>query len=198
MKKTINKALLFCLTLAPFAAQSHEANSLPYGPFLSGITHPVLGFDHLLAMISVGMISAQIGGRAIWSVPTTFVVVMFIGGLIGINIEGLRGYEIGIAVSVLLLGSALAADKRISNNFAMIAVGVFAIFHGYAHGEEIPSVAEPIPYVSGFMMGTIMLHLTGLVLADISTHYKSGKTILRVAGLGIALSGLYFLTSVFI
>ena len=83
----INKALLFCLTLAPFAAQSHEANSLPYGPFLSGITHPVLGFDHLLAMISVGMISAQIGGRAIWSVPTTFVVVMFIGGLIGINIE---------------------------------------------------------------------------------------------------------------
>ena len=110
MKKTINKALLFCLALTPFAAQSHEANSLPYGPFLSGITHPVLGFDHLLAMISVGMISALIGGRAIWSVPSTFVVVMFIGGLIGINIEGLRGYEIGIALSVLLLGSALAAD----------------------------------------------------------------------------------------
>lgn len=198
MKKTINKFLLFCLALAPFAVQSHEANSLPYGPFLSGITHPVLGFDHLLAMVSVGMISAQIGGKAIWGVPSTFVIVMFIGGLVGINIEGLTGYEIGIALSVLLLGSALAADKTIPSNFAMIAVGVFAIFHGYAHGEEIPTVAEPIPYVSGFMMGTIMLHITGLILADISTHYKSGKIILRVAGFGIALSGLYFLTSVFI
>ena len=195
---TINKFLLFCLALSPFAVQSHEANSFPYGPFLSGITHPVLGFDHFLAMVSVGMISAQIGGKAIWSVPSTFVIVMFIGGLIGINIEGLRGYEIGIALSVLLLGSTLAADKTIPSNFAMIAVGVFAIFHGYAHGEEIPTVAEPIPYVSGFMMGTIMLHITGLILADISTHYKSGKIILRVAGFGIALSGLYFLTSVFI
>ena len=198
MKKIINKILLSCLALTPFAVQSHEANSLPYGPFLSGITHPVLGFDHLLAMVSVGMISAQIGGKAIWSVPSTFVIVMFIGGLVGINIEGLTGYEIGIALSVLLLGSALAADKTIPSNFAMIAVGVFAIFHGYAHGEEIPTVAEPIPYVSGFMMGTIMLHITGLILADISTHYNSGKIILRVAGFGIALSGLYFLSSVFI
>ena len=197
MKKTINKALLFCLTLAPFAAQSHEANSLPYGPFLSGLTHPVLGFDHLLAMVSVGMISAQIGGRAVWSVPATFVFVMFIGGLVGINFEGLKGYEFGIALSVLLLGSALAADKTISSNLAMVAVGIFAIFHGYAHGEEIPTVAEPIPYVSGFMMGTVLLHVSGLVLADISTHYKSGKIILRIAGLGIALSGLYFLISAF-
>ena len=126
------------------------------------------------------------------------IVCNIIGGLVGINIEGLTGYEIGIALSVLLLGSALAADKTIPSNFAMIAVGVFAIFHGYAHGEEIPTVAEPIPYVSGFMMGTIMLHITGLILADISTHYNSGKIILRVAGFGIALSGLYFLSSVFI
>jgi urease accessory protein len=79
----------------------------------------------------------------------------------------------------------------------MVAVGIFAIFHGYAHGEEIPTVAEPIPYVSGFMMGTVLLHVSGLILADISTHYKSGKIILRIAGLGIALSGLYFLISAF-
>jgi urease accessory protein len=148
-------------------------------------------------MVSVGMISAQIGGRAVWSVPATFVFVMFIGGLVGINFEGLKGYEFGIALSVLLLGSALAADKTISSNLAMVAVGIFAIFHGYAHGEEIPTVAEPIPYVSGFMMGTVLLHVSGLVLADISTHYKSGKIILRIAGLGIALSGLYFLISAF-
>ena len=181
--------------LSPVIA--HEANSLPYGPFLGGITHPVLGFDHLLAMVSVGMISAQIGGRAIWTVPSTFVLVMFFGGLLGLNMGGLNGYEIGIALSVLLLGGSLAADKTLNSIFAMIAVGIFAIFHGYAHGEEIPTIARPVPYIAGFMTGTIMLHITGLILADISTHYKSGKIILRFAGAGIALAGLYFLISAF-
>ena len=192
------KLRVFVLSFFMFGpAFAHEANSLPYGPFLGGITHPVLGFDHLLAMVSVGMISAQIGGRAIWKVPSTFVVVMFIGGLIGLNIGGLGGYEIGIALSVLLLGSALAADKTLNSIFAMIAVGIFAIFHGYAHGEEIPTIARPVPYIAGFMTGTIMLHITGLILADISTHYKSGKIILRFAGAGIALAGLYFLITAF-
>ena len=181
--------------LSPVIA--HEANSLPYGPFLGGVTHPVLGFDHLLAMVSVGMISAQIGGRAIWTVPSTFVLVMFFGGLLGLNMGGLNGYEIGIALSVLLLGGSLAADKTLNSIFAMIAVGIFAIFHGYAHGEEIPTIAGPVPYIAGFMTGTIMLHITGLILADISTHYKSGKIILRFAGAGIALAGLYFLITAF-
>ena len=181
--------------LSPVIA--HEANSLPYGPFLGGITHPVLGFDHLLAMVSVGMISAQIGGRAIWTVPSTFVLVMFCGGLLGLNMGGLNGYEIGIALSVLFLGGSLAADKTLNSIFAMIAVGIFAIFHGYAHGEEIPTIARPVPYIAGFMTGTIMLHITGLILADISTHYKSGKIILRFAGAGIALAGFYFLITAF-
>lgn len=187
--------ILSFFILSPVIA--HEANSLPYGPFLGGITHPVLGFDHLLAMVSVGMISAQIGGRAIWTVPSTFVLVMFCGGLLGLNMGGLNGYEIGIALSVLFLGGSLAADKTLNSIFAMIAVGIFAIFHGYAHGEEIPTIARPVPYIAGFMTGTIMLHITGLILADISTHYKSGKIILRFAGAGIALAGLYFLISAF-
>ena len=187
--------ILSFFILSPVIA--HEANSLPYGPFLGGITHPVLGFDHLLAMVSVGMISAQIGGRAIWTVPSTFVLVMFFGGLLGLNMGGLNGYEIGIALSVLLLGGSLAADKTLNSIFAMIAVGIFAIFHGYAHGEEIPTIARPVPYIAGFMTGTIMLHITGLILADISTHYKSGKIILRLAGAGIALAGLYFLITAF-
>ncbi|HJM71302.1 MAG TPA: HupE/UreJ family protein, partial [Gammaproteobacteria bacterium] len=172
---------------------AHEAQSLPYGPFLSGITHPVLGFDHLLAMVSVGMISAQIGGRAIWTVPATFVIVMFMGGLLGLNYGGITGYEIGIALSVLLLGSTLAADKTLDVNFAMLAVAIFAIFHGYAHGEEIPTIAEPPPYVAGFMTGTVILHVAGVVIADISTHYEKGKILLRALGGFIALSGLYFL-----
>ena len=187
------KFFSFLLLFFSSALSAHEAQSLPYGPFLSGITHPVLGFDHLLAMVSVGMISAQIGGRAIWTVPATFVVVMFFGGLLGLNYGGLTGYEIGIAISVLLLGSALAADKKLNAGFAMIAVAVFAVFHGYAHGEEIPTIAEPPPYVAGFMTGTIILHIAGVVLADISTHYEKGKILLRFLGGFIALSGVYFL-----
>ena len=187
------KFFSFLLLFFSSSLSAHEAQSLPYGPFLSGITHPVLGFDHLLAMVSVGMISAQIGGRAIWTVPATFVVVMFFGGLLGLNYGGLTGYEIGIAISVLLLGSALAADKKLNAGFAMIAVAVFAVFHGYAHGEEIPTIAEPPPYVAGFMTGTIILHIAGVVLADISTHYEKGKILLRFLGGFIALSGMYFL-----
>ena len=187
------KFFSFLLLFFSSTLSAHEAQSLPYGPFLSGITHPVLGFDHLLAMVSVGMISAQIGGRAIWTVPATFVVVMFFGGLLGLNYGGLTGYEIGIAISVLLLGSALAADQKLNAVFAMIAVAVFAVFHGYAHGEEIPTIAEPPPYVAGFMTGTIILHIAGVVLADISTHYEKGKILLRFLGGFIALSGMYFL-----
>ena len=187
------KFFSFLLLFFSSSLSAHEAQSLPYGPFLSGITHPVLGFDHLLAMVSVGMISAQIGGRAIWTVPATFVVVMFFGGLLGLNYGGLTGYEISIAISVLLLGSALAADKKLNAGFAMIAVAVFAVFHGYAHGEEIPTIAEPPPYVAGFMTGTIILHIAGVVLADISTHYEKGKILLRFLGGFIALSGMYFL-----
>ena len=192
------KLTVFVLSFFIFSpVLAHEANSLHYGHFLGGITHPVLGFDHLLAMVSVGMISAQIGGKAIWTVPSTFVLVMFFGGLVGLNMGGLSGYEIGIALSVLLLGGSLAADTKLNSIFAMIAVGIFAIFHGYAHGEEIPSIAQPTPYIAGFMTGTILLHITGLILADISTHFKSGKIILRLAGAGIALAGFYFLITAF-
>ena len=187
------KSLIFLLISFSSTLSAHEAQSLPYGPFLSGITHPVLGFDHLLAMVSVGMISAQIGGRAIWTVPATFVIVMFFGGLLGLNYGGVTGDEIGIALSVLLLGSSLAADKELDVNFAILAVAIFAIFHGYAHGEEIPTIAEPPPYVAGFMTGTVILHVAGVVIADISTHYEKGKILLRILGGLIALSGLYFL-----
>ena len=162
--KNVFYALTLSIFFLPALVQAHEANSLPYGPFLSGITHPVLGLDHLLAMVSVCMVSAQIGGSAIWKVPTTFVLVMFIGGLIGINFFGFEGYEIGIAMSVLILGLVLVAEKTIPTSFAMIAVAIFAVFHGYAHGGEIPTVAEPVPYVAGFMTGTISVSYTHLTL----------------------------------
>lgn len=181
------------LGLVPGLVLAHEGASLPYGSFLAGLTHPVLGADHFLAMVSVGIVSAQIGGRAIWTVPATFVGVMAFGGLLGWLDVGLTAIEAGIAISVLALGLAIAADKRLPISLAMTAVGFFAIFHGYAHGAEMPSVANPVTYALGFMSGTAALHVAGVIIGDISQHYSTGKVMLRVGGAAIAAFGAYFL-----
>lgn len=172
---------------------AHDGASLPYGSFLGGLTHPVLGLDHFLAMVSVGILSAQIGGRAIWTIPATFVVIMAFGGLLGFFYVGLSAIEVGIASSVLLLGGTIALDKKVPMVFAMCAVGVFAVFHGYAHGAEMPSVANPYTYVAGFMTGTIVLHIMGVLIGDIAQHYGKGKVMLRLAGGAIAGTGAWFL-----
>lgn len=181
------------LGLLPGLVLAHEGSSLPYGSFLAGLTHPVLGLDHLLAMVSVGIVSAQIGGRAIWTVPATFVGVMAFGGLLGWLDIGLTAIEAGIAISVLALGLAIAADRRLPLSLAMTAVGFFAIFHGYAHGAEMPTVANGVTYALGFMTGTAVLHIAGVVIGDISQHYSTGKVMLRVGGATIAALGAWFL-----
>ncbi len=185
--------LLAPLLLAPLSAVAHEGSSLPYGSFIAGLAHPVLGVDHFLAMVSVGILSAQMGGRAIWTVPTTFVSVMAIGGLLGWLNVGLTSIELGISFSVLILGIAIAADRKLPILVAMGAVAIFAIFHGYAHGAEMPTVANAIRYALGFMTGTALLHVAGLVVGDISQHYARGKILLRVAGAAIAGVGTWFL-----
>ena len=111
--------LLLPVLLAPVSALAHEGSSLPYGSFIAGLAHPVLGVDHFLAMVSVGILSAQIGGRAIWTVPTTFVSVMAIGGLLGWLNVGLTSIELGISFSVLILGIAIAADRKLPVLVAM-------------------------------------------------------------------------------
>ncbi len=185
--------LFFSVLTLPLVVSAHDGTTLPYGSFLSGLTHPVLGLDHFLAMVSVGVLSAQIGGRAIWTVPATFVLIMAFGGLLGYIDVGLTAIEAGIAFSVLALGVAIALDKTIPLVAAMSAVGVFAVFHGYAHGAEMPAVAQPVTYALGFMTGTALLHLMGVVIGDISQHYERGKLILRAAGVAIAGTGAFFL-----
>jgi urease accessory protein len=184
---------LLLLLTAPLSAFAHEGSSLPYGSFIAGLAHPVLGVDHFLAMVSVGILSAQIGGRAIWTVPATFVTVMAVGGLLGWLKVGLTSIELGIAFSVLTLGIAIAADRKLPVLVAMGAVGIFAVFHGYAHGAEMPNVANPVRYALGFMTGTAILHIAGLLIGDISQHYARGKLLLRVAGAAIASAGTWFL-----
>ena len=191
--KVILRSIIFLAALLPAAVTAHEANTLTYGSFLSGLTHPVLGWDHFLAMVCVGIVSAQIGGRAIFTVPLTFVAVMALGGLLGLMDIGLSAVEAGIAVSVMALGAVIAGDKRLPISLALVGVGVFAIFHGYAHGAEIPSVARPVTYAAGFLTGTALLHVLGLIIGDISQHYQRGKTLLRISGVAIASTGIVFL-----
>ena len=187
------RTVLLLALLAPLSAMAHEGSSLPYGSFVAGLAHPVLGIDHFLAMVSVGIVSAQIGGRAIWTVPGTFVTVMALGGVLGWLNVGLASIEIGIAFSVLVLGIAIAADRKMPILVAMGAVAIFATFHGYAHGAEMPTVANPVKYALGFMTGTALLHIVGVLIGDISQHYARGKVLLRVAGAAIAGAGTWFL-----
>jgi len=196
----IGRYLLLPLVLLalPGVVLAHEASSLPLGSFIGGLTHPVLGPDHFLAMVSVGILSAQIGGRAIWTVPATFVVVMALGGLLGLLAVPLSAVEVGIGFSVLVLGIAIAADRRLPMMVAMVAmvamlaVGFFAIFHGYAHGAEMPLVAEPMRYAAGFLCGTAALHVLGVIIGDIPRHYAGGKLVLRFIGGAIAGIGSWF------
>lgn len=179
--------------LAPSLVLAHEGASLPYGSFIGGLSHPVLGLDHFLAMVSVGILSAQIGGRAIWTVPATFVAVMAFGGLLGYIDIGLTAIEAGIAISVLALGIAIASDRKLPISLAMTAVGFFAIFHGYAHGAEMPTVANSVTYAAGFLTGTAALHLFGVLIGDIARRNVHGNSVLRLAGGAIAGTGAFFL-----
>lgn len=184
--------------LLPTAAYAHGEEALQYGSFLGGLMHPVLGPDHLLAMISVGIVSAQIGGRAIWTVPATFVLVMAVGGVLGMIGITLSFIELGIAMSVLVLGIVIAADKRLPILLAMLAVAVFAIFHGYAHGAEMPVAARPMLYGLGFMTGTAAIHLLGVGIGELSRQYEQkSKPVLRLTGSAIAVVGLLFIVGVF-
>lgn len=151
-------ALVALLAAGPAAAVEVGAG----GGFVAGALHPVLGFDHLLAMLAVGLLSVQLGGRAIWTVPATFVAFLVVGGALGLVGIPLVQVEGAIALSVLALGLAIAARARLPVAMAMAMVAFFAIFHGHAHGAEIPRLAEPAAYVAGFALASAGLHLAGV------------------------------------
>ena len=197
MKRIFSSSFLAILIgLITTTAYAHDGGNVPLGGFISGLIHPVLGYDHLFAMLSVGIISAQIGGKAIWRVPATFVIVMAIGGAFGLMNIGSLPAEFGIALSLVLLGGAIAAERQLPTWITMIIVGVFAVFHGYAHGLEMPASAKPVTFALGFLLGTAIIHIAGVFIGDISQHYERGKIILRVAGGLIAIYGLLLIFGV--
>ncbi len=181
--------IVIVLTETAFAHEEVEGGV----GFLTGLLHPALGFDHLLAMLSVGILSVQIGGHAIWHVPATFVLIMIFGGFLGMQGIEIPMVEAGIAISVIVLGIALAAEKFIPEWVAIISVAIFGAFHGHAHGTEMPLIANPWHYGLGFVTGTALIHLMGVFVGFGFRRLHRGPGLLRATGIGIAGIGCYFL-----
>ena len=162
------------------------------GGLVSGLLHPLTGMDHLIAMVAVGIWGAQLGVPAIWVLPITFPLVMAFGGVLGVLRIGLPMPEVVIALSALVLGAAVAARLRVPFGAAAVIVGAFAIFHGHAHGAELPSAANPLAYGVGFVVATGLLHLCGIALGTLS-RWPAGERLTRGLGAAIAALGCYFL-----
>jgi urease accessory protein len=164
------------------------------GGFGQGFEHPLTGVDHFLAMFAVGIWGAQMGGRAVWALPVTFPLIMAAGGLAGMLGLPLPHVELGIAVSILALGSAIAFAWRPVEIVALVLIGIFAICHGYAHGVELPSAADPADYAAGFVIATGLIHLLG-VGVGLGLGKPFGGRLARTLGGVIAVGGIYFLVA---
>lgn len=181
--------------LAPSLAWAHVGVGSTSG-FAHGFTHPIGGLDHVLAMVAVGMFAANLGGRALWAVPATFVSVMAIGGFLGIEQVAVPFVEVGIALSVVVLGLIVALEVKWPVAAAMGLVGLFAIFHGHAHGGEMPLDASGVAYASGFMIATALLHVAGILfglgLQRVGTLYWQRTA--QISGAAMVLAGVGLLT----
>ncbi len=188
----LSRLALFSLVFAtlPSAAFAHTGVGETSG-FMSGFLHPMGGLDHVLAMVAVGLLAARLGGRALWLVPLSFVTMMVLGGIAGASGVGLPFVELGIAGSILVLGFVIALGRQIPTSLAMVLAGFFAIFHGHAHGTEMPIDAAGFTYGLGFAVATALLHGAGLALgisADRLAGAWSAKAS-RFAGGAVAAAG---------
>ena len=182
--------LLVALAFAPDAL-AHLQRSDAAG-FLSGFLHPISGFDHVLAMVAVGLWGAQLGAPALWVLPVAFPLVMAIGGFLGFVGVHLPGVEIGIAASAVLLGAAVLFAWRPPLATAALLVGALAIFHGHAHSTELPNGEDALLYSMGFVIATGCLHALGIAIGTVR-RWRWGNRLLRALGLGIAAGGAFFM-----
>lgn len=159
--------------------------------FAHGFLHPMSGLDHILAMISVGLLAGLLGGRSLWTLPTSFMAMMAGGAALAVAGFNLPFVELGISLSVIVLGMALALQLPLPMSAAAAIVGFFAIFHGFAHGAEMPVDASGASYGSGFLLATALLHLAGLALGVVVGRWASAANMsARIAGSAIAVAGL--------
>jgi len=160
--------------------------------FMTGLLHPTSGLDHVLAMVAVGLWGAQLGVPAILLLPVAFPLVMAVGGFLGLVGVPLPGVEIGIATSAILLGAMVALQARPPLALALLLVAFFAVFHGHAHGTELPAGQSGLLYSVGFVVATGLLHGVGVSIGLIH-RWSGGRVLLRAAGVAVALAGVFFL-----
>ena len=182
---------LAILALSPTIAFAHTGIGHPAG-FFHGFEHPIGGMDHVLAMVAVGVFAFVLGGRALWLVPLSFVGMMVVGFALGIAQVGVPFVELGIALSSVVIGAAAALGRPMPVALAMGLVGIFAIFHGHAHGAEMPDTAGSLTYALGFVIATALLHATGILAALGASRIvgRYGKSAAQVAGAVFALGGV--------
>jgi urease accessory protein len=179
--------IVFCASPTPALAHINGAQ----GGFGSGFAHPLTGPDHFLAMFAVGLWGAQMGGRRVWTLPVAFPLIMAVAGILGMLGLALPDVEIGIALSIVALGSAIIAAWRPPEWIALALISIFAICHGYAHGVELPLSADPADYAIGFVLATGMIHVFGIGAGLVLTKPRKGKLV-RMVGAAIAFGGSNF------
>ncbi len=198
MMNVLIRSVAALLAFTPGVAFAHTGVGDASGA-VHGFFHPVSGIDHILAMVAVGVFAYQLGGRALWLVPATFVSVMALGGALGMAGVEIPYIETGIAVSVVVLGAIIALGIKAPVAIAMAIVGVFAVFHGHAHGAEMPTDAPGLSYGLGFMTGTALLHGAGLALGFFIGRIGEarGALLVRAAGALTCIAGLVLVAKLF-
>ena len=185
-------AIALLLSAAGAAPASAHGGGDITGGFVGGFAHPLFGPDHIAAMVAVGLWGAVLGPPAIWLLPIAFPLVMAFGGVLGIAAVPMPRVEVGIAVSAIVLGLMVALAVRAPLAVAVAAVSAFAIFHGHAHGAELPPGADAIAFSAGFVMATGLLHVCGIGLG-LATRWPAGRVAVRIVGAAIAGAGVIFL-----
>lgn len=182
---------LAILVLSPTLAFAHADASHTAG-FIHGFEHPIDGLDHILAMVAVGVFAYMLGGRALWLVPLSFVGMMIVGFALGIAQVNVPFVELGIALSSVAVGAAAALGRPMPIAGAAALVGAFAIFHGHAHGAEMPADSSGLTYAAGFVVATALLHLTGILATFGAAGLvgRHGGVMARLAGGAFALGGI--------
>ena len=195
MRRAAARAVVMVIALLAVPAAAHEQQGQAAG-FLAGLAHPVSGLDHVLAMVAVGLWGAQLGAPAIWVLPIAFPLVMATGAMLGFLGVPVPGIEVGIAASGIVLGSLVMLEARLPLAVAASLVGVFAIFHGHAHGTELPPQQSALLYSMGFVIMTGCLHAAGIGIGA-AHRWPWGRALLRAAGAIVATGGVWFMWRAF-
>lgn len=191
---TLRSMLLLLSLLSVTVPAAAHSDAASVGGFLSGLLHPASGLDHVLAMVAVGLWGAQLGNPALWVLPVAFPMVMAVGGFLGLIGVALPAVEVGIALSAVALGLAVLLAARPPLAVAALMVTAFAIFHGHAHGTELPAGADGLAYSVGFVVSTGLLHATGIALGLLQ-RWHHGALLVRALGALIGASGCLFLSA---